>query len=78
MSNADDFIMIALVFGIPFLLGIGAIWGAVALFPKQVEGDPNPPSSSQKVLSIALGCGGAVLLIIALGLGACFGMAAMY
>ena len=56
--------------GLPLVFGIGALVGAVMLYPKATG---ERASTGQKVATVAIGCFGMLLITAALGVGACWG-----
>jgi hypothetical protein len=56
---------------VPLLFGIGAVVGAVALYPKDLEQRQREPG--RRWVSFLLGCLGLLLVLSGLGIGACWG-----
>ncbi len=65
----DVFLIVAMI-GLPLVIGVGTVVGALALYPKEREGERR---GGHKVLAIALGGCGLLFLIAGLGIGACWG-----
>ncbi len=70
MTGPGDLFLIVAMIALPLLFGVVTVIGAIALYPKERDGQTRGP---HKALAIVLGCCGALLLLAGLGIGACWG-----